>query len=65
LYWHGKKEQVHRFGVSGCRTNCNNAHGLTELYSAAKNASPIENGKKLHALAPFEGEGEAVAVVEV
>jgi hypothetical protein len=38
---------------------------LLKLYSAARNASPIETGMKLHALAHSEGEGEAGAVVEV
>jgi hypothetical protein len=35
------------------------------LYSAAKNASPIETGMKLHALPPFEGEAEVEVEVEV
>jgi hypothetical protein len=37
---------------------------LSFEYSAAKNVNPIETGMKLHALAPSEEEGEAVAVVE-
>ena len=65
MYLHGKKLQVHQFGVLSCRTNCNNAHSLTELYLAAKNVSPIESGMKLHALAPFEDEAGDEAVVEV
>jgi hypothetical protein len=38
---------------------------LLKLYSAARNASPIETGMKLHALAHSEGVGGAGAVVEV
>jgi hypothetical protein len=38
---------------------------LLKLYPAARNVSPIETGMKLHALAHFEGEGGAGAVVEV
>lgn len=38
---------------------------LLKLYSAARNANPIETGMKLHALAHSEGEAEAGAVVEV
>lgn len=38
---------------------------LIELHIAAKNASPIENGKKLHGPAPSGDAGEGEAVVEV
>ena len=45
--------------------HCDNVRSLTEVFLAAKNASPIETGTKLHALAHSEGEGGAGAEVEV
>jgi len=65
LYWHGKKLQVQQFGVLNAQVIVTIFIVLLKLYSAARNASPIETGMKHHALAHSEGGAGAGVEVEV